>query len=33
MGYRPRDSWTEFEPEKKVVEGGKPSPDNWPEGS
>lgn len=34
LGYRPRDSWTDRtkQPE-RVVEGGAPAPDDWPEGS
>ncbi|WEV78841.1 NAD(P)-dependent oxidoreductase [Janibacter cremeus] len=34
LGYRPRDSWSDFAPEDEpVVEGGAPVDDSWPEGS
>lgn len=38
LGYRPRDSWTEraggaHHTEDDVVDGGAPSPDDWPKGS
>ncbi|MGV8846303.1 NAD-dependent epimerase/dehydratase family protein [Tessaracoccus sp.] len=34
LGYRPKDSWTEVSGRREdVVEGGKPAPSDWPEGS
>ncbi|SDL65147.1 NAD-dependent epimerase/dehydratase family protein [Tessaracoccus oleiagri] len=34
LGYRPKDSWTDRDhARERVVEGGAPTPDNWPEGS
>lgn len=34
LGYRPKDSWTQFSGEQeKVVEGGAPVRDDWPEDS
>lgn len=33
LGYRPEDSIDDLRREAKVVEGGKDSPDDWPEGS
>ncbi len=34
LGYRPRDDWTRLPGQREqVVEGGRPAPDSWPEGS